>query len=369
MKKILLVAMFLLLSVSCFASLDVFIQDQTTRPFDLFFVNEVGSPTLVSQDVEIDQTWVVVDNIVSITPGTYLGIFSTTQDKFYFADVLSVSGTNLSLDTPFDFNFSAGDFVRPLTRDLNVDGSTECQTFSINGPRSGSIDITRLIFYIVTDTATDLGKFGDISGGLDNGIVLRKTDGQMWNIYNVKTNGEMVNLQYDLSTFDASNPGQGVYGLAGRYTFNGQDKHGVPIRLRNSSESLDLIICDDLSSIQEFRMLGAGQFVDNTSRDGVEVIPSEDDLEFKMIWTIFLIFAMGLLLAILAQYLRNSFIMTFSAVWFLLSALTNLQGAEDIFGYSVVLFFILLAALLGWHSSVMFKRFEEGKRTIKLEDD
>ena len=241
-------------------ALPVILQDQTTRSVDLYFTQTVGSPTVTSQQVAVDQTWVLVNDVSSISAGTYLGIFEVTEEKFYFADVLAVNGLNVSLDTPFDHNFSSGSFVRPLTRNMNVDGSDECKTFSVNGAQSGGVDITRIIFNIVTSSAVDLGKFGDINGGLLNGIVLRKTDGNYWNLWTAKTNGELVGLMYDVSFFDASNPGQGVNGLSGRFTWGGQDKHGAVIRLLNSSESLDLIICDDLSGLLDFKMIGAGSF-------------------------------------------------------------------------------------------------------------
>lgn len=246
---------------------DVYIQDQTTPPFDLYFAQAQGAPTTLTIGTTIDDTTITVASVANIALGDYIGIFSgaSGENRFYFGEVLGVSGLIVTLDTPLDFAFSAGDSVQSTTRDLNVAASRIApQTFSVRGPGTGSpvsIDITRLLFSLITAAAGELQDFGDIAGGLLNGIVLRRNNGFITNIANIKTNRDLKNLAYDYTSFDAANPGQGEYGSATRYTFGGQDKHGVVIRL-SANESLDLIIQDDLSSLSSFRIIGAGHQVE-----------------------------------------------------------------------------------------------------------
>ena len=97
-------------------------------------------------------------------------------------------------------------------------------------------------------------------GGLTNGIVLRVVNGRTWNIWDVHLNAEFANLAYDYQTFLATNPAQGVNGLAVRYTFAGQDKHGVAVRLE-PGDSLQLVIQDDLSDLVSFRIIAEGHIV------------------------------------------------------------------------------------------------------------
>ena len=112
---------------------------------------------------------------------------------------------------------------------------------------------------MVTDGAPTFLLFGDLAK-LINGIVLRRNNGTVDNIFNIKTNGELNNLCYDVSFYRATNP-SGVNGIGARMTFGGQSKHGVVIRL-DPGESLQLLIRDDLSDLLTFRLVAQGHVVD-----------------------------------------------------------------------------------------------------------
>ena len=132
--------------------------------------------------------------------------------------------------------------------------------FSIQGGGVGSqiaVDITRLMFAMLTSTTPILSDFGDIPGGLTNGIVLRITNGDTRNVCNIKTNFDLQNIAYDLALFAAANPVQGIDGLGARYSFAGKDKHGVALRLEPTYK-IELIIQDNLSSLLRYRMIGPG---------------------------------------------------------------------------------------------------------------
>ncbi|MCK5602838.1 hypothetical protein KAR91_13235 [Candidatus Pacearchaeota archaeon] len=241
--------------------------DQISPPLDLYFIQAVNSPTTLAAKPAIDDTQITVvdDSVLSV--GDYLLVVSGTslEGRFYFGEILSLPGANVvNLDTPFDFSYDIGDQALPTTRDLNVNGSITPQVFEIRGAGAGSpiaVDITRLLAKCLADTAVDMSKFGDIVGGLTKGIVLRRNNGAINNIFNVKTNGELANIAYDWNPLTASNPAQGQDGFLWRYSFAGPDKHGTAIRLR-PGESLELTIQDDLSSLDSLRIIGAGHIVD-----------------------------------------------------------------------------------------------------------
>jgi hypothetical protein len=247
--------------------LPVNVQDQTTPSVDLYFLQGLGPPTQLTNDVVIDQTVFEVDSVAFINIGDYLGIVSPSENRFYFGTVLDVgtpTATSVTVDTPLDFAFSAGENVISATRDLNVDGSTTPQVFEVRGGGATStitLDITRILIEITTETAPDFTDFGDISGGLLKGIVLRKTDGETRNYWNVKSNAEFGNLAYDIQNLADLSPGPaGTNGILVRYTFAGQDKHGVAVRLE-PGDFLQLIVQDDLSSLLSFRIIAAGHIV------------------------------------------------------------------------------------------------------------
>lgn len=246
--------------------LAVNLQDQTTRPLDLYFTQVIGAPTSLSDPTALDDTSVVVASAANISIGNYIGIFSGTslEAHFYFAEVLDVSGTTIFVDSPLDFAFDAADPVISTTREMDVDGLDLTQTFTVTNGTAATeieIDLTRIVFQIIATDGPELTDFGDIATGLTHGVVLRRNNATTENIFNVKTNGDLLNLMYDLTFYAAAGPGPlGANGLGGRYTFAGQDKHGVAVRLAGG-ESLELIIQDDLTDLLLFRMIAQGHIV------------------------------------------------------------------------------------------------------------
>lgn len=237
---------------------DVFIQDQHTPLVNLYFQQAVGAPTTSSSLVAIGDMEITLDSVVGFTTDSYIGVFSNSG-RFYFADVISISVNTLTLDTPFDFEFPAGSQVISTTRNLAVDGTTP-KTFEVRGADSFDTDITRLIFTMTLSTNPDDGLFGNIAA-LTNGLVLRTTDGVTRNIFNVKDNGELAGFAYDM-TYTTRSTGGGTFGLRCRYTFAGQSKQGVTVRLM-AGEKLELIVSDNLSGITRFRVLAEGHEVED----------------------------------------------------------------------------------------------------------
>lgn len=244
---------------------EVLIEDRATPPLDFYFQQQKGVTTALTNDVEINDTSMIVDSVADIVQGDYLGVFSgvSGEDRFYFAEAVNVIANQVFLDTPFDFAFSAGDPVISTLRNLNVDGSLTPQIFRVaaGGPGTDiSIDITRIMIAMDTSGVPEFPDFGDIAGGLAKGLVLRRVDGVTRNIWNLKTNKEIANITFDYTPYIAANPGIGINGLAARYTIAGQDKHGVVVRLKQG-DSLEAIIQDNLLSLLDFQLIAEGHQV------------------------------------------------------------------------------------------------------------
>lgn len=244
--------------------LDVVLQDQTTPPFDFYFLQAIGSPTTLAVTGAINDTSITVASDAGFTVGNVVGVF--TGARYYFGIVLAKPGGNvLNLDTPLDFAYTAGSNVIAATRELDVNGSIGSpEIFVVSGPGGAAggleIDIVRLMISMITSSAADLSLFGNLAA-LTNGIVLRRNDGTVRNIWNAKTNLDLLNLAYDLTIYQSTNPAQGVDGIGCRYTFGGQDKHGTVVRL-GVNETLELLIQDDLTGLDQFRIIAAGSVVD-----------------------------------------------------------------------------------------------------------
>lgn len=246
--------------------IDVNVQDQTSPPIDFFFTQLKGTPTTIAVQTSIDDYSVNVVSGAGCSVGDYVGIFNADNplnNRAYFGTVTTINANLITLDTPVDFAFKVGDTFACFTRDINdANGSTTPEIFQVQvGPNATqSIDITRLMISMLTNSAVDLNKFGDLTA-LVRGCVLRRVNGFTHNIWNVKTNGDIVNLAFDYTPYSASNPAQGQDGAKFRYTFAGQDKHGVAVRL-NPGDSLQLIIQDDLTDLAQFRIIAEGHYVD-----------------------------------------------------------------------------------------------------------
>jgi hypothetical protein len=80
---------------------------------------------------------------------------------------------------------------------------------------------------------------------------MRKKNWTFENLFNFKTNKDMVSTMYDFNVFQASNPSQGIDWFAWRLTFAGQNKLGVSIRVEDV-ENLQVIVQDDLTWLVEF---------------------------------------------------------------------------------------------------------------------
>jgi hypothetical protein len=228
---------------------DVNIQDQTTRPLGFYFSQIQGAPTTVAVQSVVDALSVTVASAASASVGDYFGMFEGS--RFYFGTVLTLPGANVvTLDTPIDSVFTVGSTAAFFSRDMNVDGSTISQVFNVEvgGAALESIDITRIVVMMETDSAPAFSEFGDIVGGLTNGLVLRRSNGLQENIFNWKTNADIANYSYDLTILSSGGP-LATDGIIARLTFAGQEKHGVAIRL------------DPGDKLASFRVIAQGHIV------------------------------------------------------------------------------------------------------------
>ncbi len=234
--------------------------DNTTSPLGLNFVMEVGAPATTADPTVLNAMSVDFEPGHGILVGEFLGFLSGTG-RFYFGTALTVVSNTVTFDTPFDFVFPAATSVLRLTKDMNVDGSSTTKIFQVGpvGPDL-EININRFMLQMTLVDPPLFSDFGDITGGLTNGIVLRRNNGVQNNIFNVKRNSELSLISYDYEPYFQTNPSQDINGIGVRYTFNGADKHDTVIRL-GEGESLDLWIQDDLSTLTEFNVMAQGREV------------------------------------------------------------------------------------------------------------
>ena len=242
---------------------DAVIQDSTS-PLFIVKASQLVAETTTTSPMALEDRVVNVADATSFAVGQYLTVYNVAEDRVFFSEILSIASLAITVDTPADFAFPSGSIVSVGTNNMNVDGSVTPQIFGIRNPTAtdipSEVDITRLMFKCLTNTAVDLSKFGDIAGGITRGLVIRRVDGTYQNVFNVKTNGDFKNIMFDFDMETVSGSGQD--GFTGRLTFAGQNKMGAVIRI-GPGEDLQVIVQDDLTSLTSFTVIAEGSGVVN----------------------------------------------------------------------------------------------------------
>lgn len=240
--------------------LPVALQDQHTEMVVAPLHEELNSGTLLSTGTAVDDTVLNLDNGHGANIDEIICVKETTH--FYWGRILDFDGGPdvATMDTPLDHSFSDLSNVCIGDPNLNKAGSLAAPVIGVLGPNVGSQwDITRLHVNIYDDDSMDSSKFGG-RAGLTNGVVLRMTDGTSKNIANVKSNGDLT-LMSDAHIYDPKAP-TNFHSFTSKHLFGGQGNVGVTIRLDGStSDFLQVIIQDDLSSLLAFQVLAIGHVV------------------------------------------------------------------------------------------------------------
>tara|TARA_R110000851_G_scaffold188171_2_gene338154 strand:- start:22373 stop:23248 length:876 start_codon:yes stop_codon:yes gene_type:complete len=242
----------------------VFVQDQTTGPLDLHFVQFITS-LILAVDTIVNSNSITVQSGHGLTTGdagTHIALFDVASSTFTSAELVSVAGDVLLLDSPMPRIFAVGvATAAAFLKNMNVDGSITPQVFSVSARENISGDIVAIAMEFRDTIPMDFDTFGGLPQ-LTNGVVLRVNngDGTYRNLFNFKSNGDIILMAV---THDfTQNNGGGVRGFNAHLTFGGQENHGVVIRLDwTRSEALELVVQDDLTGLTSMDWIGQGSEV------------------------------------------------------------------------------------------------------------
>lgn len=240
-------------------ALDVYVQDQVTLIQDLYMHRNFGTFFLQNSG-SLDDTLLNVSSH-NVTSGDI--ICFKESGRYYQGTALTVTNSQIGLDTPLDFAFTTSSDLHHAEHDLSVNASpTSEYIYHVQPPTGAEWDITRIMIHMEDSRIMDDAKFG---GGdpLVNGLVLRKIDGEYKNIFNVKTNGDLAERAYDRTYVTGAVGPSGRDSMIVRRTFGGQSKNGVVIRLNGTSgDQLQVLIRDNVSSLSHFHIVAQGHVVE-----------------------------------------------------------------------------------------------------------
>lgn len=213
--------------------------------------------TTTSLAVSVGDKVINVVSAAGMLVGDSLFIVDATVGIVEAFTILSVTANAVTIDTPSGNAFAAGLFVGSSNLNMAVDGSVTPVRFNLKTGVEDfpvTIHLSRIIFHMETATEPGMNLFGDIAA-LTNGIYLRKIDGETITYFNIKTNGGLSEIAYDVDFYDAAK--FGTYGIGCRLTFT---KLGSFIEL-TQNDDLELWIQDDLTGISKFTAVVEGHFV------------------------------------------------------------------------------------------------------------
>jgi hypothetical protein len=246
-------------------NLHVMLSDQTTPPL-IVNMSSTSNTTTLTVATSIGDSTITVAAATGLVDGAMITIADPVSGRYYLGhQVGAIAGLVVTVDTPLDYAYPiASAEVSIGSHNLNVSGTIATpKIFSVRaGEQSDvptTIDVTRIIITCVDTTPISMSGF---CGGaaLTNGLVLRSVDGTTQNIFNIKTNQDLMNLAYDFTPqLVAGNP-PGYDGFVSRLTFAGQNKMGVAIRL-GPGEDLEMIIQDDLTGLTSLFVIAEGHVV------------------------------------------------------------------------------------------------------------
>lgn len=239
------------------------LQDQTTRSIIVKF-NEVSNSTTLDIPAIKGAYTIKPTSTTGFIDKKYIILFDPASENFSFYTQIGAPAAGIvTLDTPLDFAYPAGAFIDAAITDMSVDGSGTPRVFGLRGTGSPpgvdiQVDITSIIIQCMTLTAVSLVKFGDLSA-LTRGLVLRKRNSIIENIFNVKSNNQLSGIM-EFDPIVASNPGQGIDGFRAELIFTGQENIGVAIRLP-IGEDLEVLNQDLLTGLTSLEMTAKGHIV------------------------------------------------------------------------------------------------------------
>ena len=238
-------------------AVDVSIQSPVSPLVIVKASNLLGETTLTAPTA-LNDTVISVTSVAGMAVGQQLTLYNVALDRVSFATILAINTLDLTIDSPLDVAYTVADTVVSFgSTDMAVDGSTTPVIFGIRNPTGEDVefivDLTRMIVTMELTSAGDYDEFGNIPR-LTNGLLCRFTNGQNYNVFNVKDNREFDGLMYDYKFISAS--GASPDGISGRFTF---EKLGSVVRLA-PFEDLQFIVQDNLIALTEFNITvqGAG---------------------------------------------------------------------------------------------------------------
>lgn len=226
---------------------------------DRYFHQHTTPATTLSVASLAGATSITVTSSVGFVVGDFLHI-NTTAEELVHPRITAIVGNVLTLNKPLDYAHAIGSTVEKAILNMNAVGSLASPVSFKVFPEVGKVwHLLRITMSLAHGTAGDFGLFGGITA-LTNGVVFRKYDGATGQFvtFTVWRDNDDINADMGDLHFVTRSGGGGTYGTAA--TGNFKDLGAIAYLNGTAGDYLELLIQDDLSTLNSFRVKAQGHF-------------------------------------------------------------------------------------------------------------
>jgi len=217
---------------------DALPQDPTSEPVLLKITRHIGTAILSTQ-ISVD------DNVISLQSGHGFVIGNIIEicenRRIYQSEVIGVSGNDISVNMPIDYNYSVNSIINRCDPNIVVDGSSNRIEFYASPCEGTAWDVYSLI--LTTETKNEPGptKYSGITA-LEKGLYLRKSNGVFKNYTIIRKDSDYraYGIKYEI---DEKSPAGNYLVYAG---FDLRNVLGVADRIFYG-DKIQLFVQDDLT--------------------------------------------------------------------------------------------------------------------------
>lgn len=235
------------------ASLDVFIQDQDTPPFQYYLMQELKTDILLVSGTAVDDEVIYVNAGHGFAAGSYMSIREGAYQSQ--VGVSSVAGDNITLASPLSKSYTTDAQVIRGNINMNVSGSYADQIFKLSMWGETPVDLQTVIVTMQHSTEADDSKFGGITA-LTNGLRFAKVNTLHQHLGTYRENQDFVEFGANVVYTDKS--GGGNHGTNVNYDI--KNIYGIVIRVDpRVNDEIRAIVQDDLNALLRLRVSVMGQ--------------------------------------------------------------------------------------------------------------
>lgn len=239
------------------------IQEYSKKNVNRHFINFDSAVTTLNTSASMgDFTFDVISTVgFSVDDNIFI-----MENGFTEVDDITITAIDsinhiLTLDRRIDNDYSISANIERVITNMAVVGTMANPViYEVCANKGEIINIDRILFNMRMSTDSDDSRFGNIAGGLTNGVVITVlNNGKTRIIDNWKNNGDMRLTMYNVD--DVPKQGGGQFGLSGRYTFTSQ--RFSPQLDGETNDCIQAYIQDNIGSLASFEIKAEGFVVTN----------------------------------------------------------------------------------------------------------